>query len=89
VLVQAHRNLQFADESWVVLDHAYLRPALAQVDRFKSAGVGLASLDRLTRGLLIHVPAASAGPVSMTKRWQAQAVLAARAASRRPFSERL
>ena len=29
VLVQAYRNLQFADESWVVLDHTYIRPAIA------------------------------------------------------------
>ena len=39
VLVQAYRNLQFADESWVVLDHAYVRPALAQIGRFTSLGV--------------------------------------------------
>lgn len=89
VLSQAHRNLQFADESWVVLDHACVRPALAQVERFQSAGVGLASLDRLSQGIIIHVPAAASGPVSITKRWQAQAVLAARAVRRRPLSEGL
>lgn len=83
VLVQAYRNLQFADESWVVLDHACVRPALAQLGRFRSTGVGLASVDRLTQGLLVHVSAATSGPVSVTKRWQAQAVLAARTISRR------
>lgn len=45
VLVQAYRNLQFADESWVVLDHHFARPAIAQLDRFRIAGVGLASVD--------------------------------------------
>lgn len=88
VLVQAYRNLQFADESWVVLDHAYVRPALAQIDRFKSAGVGLASIDRHQAGLYVHSPAASVGPMSVAKRWQAQAVLASRVVATRPLSER-
>lgn len=76
-LVQAYRNLQFADESWVVLDHRFSRPAIAQVDRFKASGVGFASIDR-TLGLFIHHTAFSSGPVSLGKRWQAQAVLASR-----------
>lgn len=88
VLVQAYRNLQFADESWVVLDHAYVRPALAQIERFKSAGIGLASVDRRQTGLYVHLSATSAGPMSVTKRWQAQAVLAARVVAKRPLSER-
>lgn len=87
VLVQAYRNLQFADESWVVLDHAYIRPAIAQLDRFKVSGVGLASVDR-AQGLFIHLAAESTGPMSVGKRWQAQAVLAARAIARRPSPER-
>ncbi len=77
VLVQAYRNLQFADESWVVLDNAFIRPALAQLERFKIAGVGLASIDH-GRGLCVHHAAISHGPVSLAKRWQAQAVLASR-----------
>ena len=81
VLVQAYRNLQFADESWVVLDHACIRPALSQLERFKVAGVGLASIDR-NRGLFIHHAATTQGPVSLGKRWQAQAVLASRAMNR-------
>lgn len=87
VLVQAYRNLQFADESWVVLDHAYIRPAIAQLDRFKVSGVGLASVDR-AQGLFIHLAAQNTGPMSVGKRWQAQAVLAARAVARRPSPER-
>lgn len=87
VLVQAFRNLQFADESWVVLDHACVRPALEQLDRFQAAGIGLASIDR-NLGLFIHQAAASVGPMSITKRWQAQAVLAARVVARRAVSER-
>jgi len=89
VLIQAYRNLQFANESWVVLDHAYVRPALAQIELFRSSGVGLASVDRHQAGLLIHLAAAAAGPMSLTKSWQAQAVLAARVVAKRPLSERL
>ena len=85
VLVQAYRNLQFADESWVVLDHTYIRPAIAQLERFKAAGVGLASIDR-NRGLFIHHDAPVQGPVSLGKRWQAQAVLASRVLTRRLVS---
>ncbi len=82
VLVQAFRNLQFADESWVVLDHAFVRPAIAQLDRFRVAGVGLASIER-GQGLFIHHAAATQGPMSPAKRWQAQAVLSSRVIARK------
>lgn len=85
VLVQAYRNLQFADESWVVLDHAFARPAIAQLDRFRVAGVGLASIEH-GRGLFIHHAAATQGPVSPAKRWHAQAVLSSRALTRKIVS---
>lgn len=88
VLVQAYRNLQFADESWVVLDHTYVRPALSQLDSFKAAGVGLASLER-GRGLYIHQAAETIGPMSSAKHWQAQAVLASRVVARRQPLESL
>lgn len=82
VLVQAYRNLQFANESWVVLDHAFARPAIAHLDRFRVAGVGLASVERGT-GLFIHHAADTQGPMSPAKHWQAQAVLSSRVLSRR------
>lgn len=85
VLVQAYRNLQFADESWVVLDNAFIRPALAQLERFKVAGVGLASIDH-QRGLFVHHAAMSQGPMSLGKRWQAQSVLAARVLKKKSMS---
>ena len=81
VLSQAYRNLQFADESWVVLDHTFVRPALSQQARFEAAGVGLASIAR-GRGLILHLAAAHHGPMSVAKRWQAQAALASRAVAR-------
>ena len=82
VLVQAYRNLQFADESWAVLDHACIRPALAQLERFQIAGVGLASIG-YGRGLFVHHAATAQGPVSQGKRWQAQSVLASRILEKR------
>lgn len=85
VLIQAYRNLQFADESWVVLDHTFIRPAIAQLERFKVAGIGLASID-CSYGLYVHHVASTQGPVSQGKRWQAQAVLASRILKRRIVS---
>lgn len=86
VLIQAYRNLQFADESWAVLDHAFVRPAIAQLDRFRIAGVGLASIEQ-GRGLFVHQAAASHGPMSPAKRWQAHAVLSSRVLTRRIASD--
>jgi hypothetical protein len=78
-LVQAYRNRQFADESWVVLDHRFYKPALAQVERFQRSGVGLASVE-VTGNLYIHYHAPASPAISTTKRWHAQAALARRVA---------
>lgn len=80
-LTQAYRNRQFADESWVVLDHRYYKAALAQVERFNRSGVGLASVD-VSGKLYIHTPAISAPAMSLAKHWQAQAALARRVMQR-------
>jgi hypothetical protein len=76
-LVQAYRNRQFADESWVVLDHRFYKPAVAKLERFQRSGVGLASVD-LNNNLYVHYRAPSAPPINSTKRWHAQAALARR-----------
>lgn len=76
-LAQAYRNRQFADESWVVLDHRYQAPAAAQLDRFQRSGVGLASVS-VSGELFIHQAPIPAPPISTTKRWHAQAALARR-----------
>lgn len=75
-IVQAYRNRQFADESWVVLDHRYYKPAAGQIDRFQRSGVGLASVD-VEGNLYIHYQAPSSA-TNQTKRWNAQAALARR-----------
>lgn len=76
-LVQAYRNQQFADESWVVLDHCHHKAAVRNADEFRKAGVGLASVAQ-KQGLFVHVPAAAVGPISTGKRWTAQSALAKR-----------
>jgi len=76
-LIQGYRNRQFADESWVVLDHRCCKAALTNVERFKRSGVGLASID-VGGNLYIHSPAVFAPGVSREKQWQAQAALARR-----------
>lgn len=81
-LVQAYRNLQFADESWVVLDHQHHRPALINVERFARSGVGLASIDSSSK-LIIHSAARREIVYSRIKRWHAQSALAKKAVSNR------
>lgn len=76
-LTQAYRNRQFADESWVVLDHRFYKPAVAQLERFQRSEVSLASVDT-TGNLFLHYVAPSTTPISPTKRWHAQAALARR-----------
>jgi hypothetical protein len=77
-LVQAYRNKQFADESWVVLDHRFCKPALAQLERFQRSGVSLASVD-LAENLYLHYHEPTTPVFNPTKRWHAQAALARRA----------
>lgn len=77
-LIQAYRNRQFADESWVVLDHRFYKSALGQLERFQRSGVGLASVD-VSGSVYIHFHAPSAPAMNETKRWHAQATLARRA----------
>jgi hypothetical protein len=80
-LVQAYRNKQFAEESWVLIDHAYARSALTNATRFAHSGVGLASLDS-SGNLFIHVVSERREPLSRTHEWQCQGALAHRLLTR-------
>jgi hypothetical protein len=76
-LSQAYRNKQFADQSWVVLDHACHISAVRNLEKFLRAGVGLTSLT-VGGELHIHSMAASNLDFSRQKRWAAQAAIARR-----------
>lgn len=73
-LVQAYRNRQFSNESWVVLDHAQLGTDTKLI-QFERSGVGLASINSLGQ-LIVHVPAPVSAPASLGKAWTVQAMLA-------------
>lgn len=74
-LVQAYRYIQFANESWVLIDHATSLSALKHQDHFHVYGVGLASFT--TRGqLFIHVPAVNRSWSNSALAWRTQALLA-------------
>ena len=72
-LVQAYRNRQFANQSWVLLDHARFIGD-ERIDEFRRSGVGLATLS--TGGCLyVHTLATYGAPFSLQRAWHAQATL--------------
>lgn len=74
-LVQAYRYIQFANESWVLIDHGTSSSALRNKEQFQAYGVGLASF--ATNGkLFIHVPAVNRAWSSSALAWRTQALLA-------------
>jgi|SRR5690625_880115 len=44
-LAQSFRYARFANEAYVVLDEAHVKPALAQLHKFRRSGIGLATLN--------------------------------------------
>lgn len=74
-LEQARRYREYAHQSWVLLDKTHIRPALANVDVFKRANVGLAtiSVDGEVERLVFPKEAA---PSSDMARWYVNAKLA-------------
>lgn len=73
-LTQAYRYLEFANESWVVLDHRFVSSALKAAVSFKSSGIGLASFS-LTGELFIHIYARSRTQPVGALAWRTQAIL--------------
>jgi hypothetical protein len=73
-LSQAYRNLQFAHESWVLIDATCHLSSRAK-ETFEARGVGLASLSQQGE-LWIHATARHGSPFSKTKFWRTQAMLA-------------
>ncbi|MDR7307656.1 hypothetical protein [Rhodoferax saidenbachensis] len=74
-LVQAYRYIQFANESWVLIDHGTSSSALRHKEQFQTYGVGLASFT--TGGkLFVHVPAVNRPWSNSALAWRTQALLA-------------
>lgn len=74
-LVQAYRYIQFANESWVLIDNGTSSSALRHQELFQTYGVGLASFT--TSGeLFIHVPAVNRPWSDSALAWRTQALLA-------------
>lgn len=76
-LYQATQHTNYASQSWVVLDHAYLSFARLHIDDFAFRGVGLAALST-TGDLEIVVRPADNIPRMATRFWQANAEIARR-----------
>ncbi len=76
-LSQAYRYLDYANQSWVILDHGRINPALANIKKFQRLNVGLASLAG-TGHIITHFDPFPASPRSPQKVWQANSEIAAR-----------
>lgn len=74
-LSQAYRYREYANFSWVVLDAAFAKPALANLNKFERLNIGLASLGK--GGYFItHYKPKSLQPQSSLRFWQANAQIA-------------
>jgi hypothetical protein len=73
-LVQAYRYLEFAHESWVLLDHNFIGNALREKEMFRSSGVGLASFS-IRGDLYIHIPSRKRKQPENALAWRTQAIL--------------
>jgi hypothetical protein len=73
--LQACRYTQYSHESWVLLDAARSRAAIANLDLFRRTGIGLATFSTAGQ-LYIHYKAEHREPTSEEKFWRAQALLA-------------
>lgn len=76
-LWQAYRYLDFAAQSWVVLDEATAKPAITNVEAFKYLNVGLATTSTKGEVRSIYTPM-SRPPKSTLRFWHANAEIAHR-----------
>ncbi len=74
-LSQAFRYLEYANQSWVVLDKKNINPALENINRFKSLNIGLASINP-DGNVDNHYTPLIYPPRSPLKIWQANAEIA-------------
>ena len=76
-LSQAVRHLDYANQSWVLLDSACLRPAIQNIKEFRRLNVGLASMSSDGNVEYHYVPKIRR-PHSDPRLWQANAIIAFR-----------
>ena len=76
-LSQAYRYLDFANQSWVVLDNSRSKPAIENILKFKRLNVGLASIS-INGKIVIHFRPKLQPPKSLQKFWQANSEIASR-----------
>lgn len=55
-LAQAFRYRAFANLSFVILDNSRINPALANIDKFRRANIGLISVDFVGKHTIHHMP---------------------------------
>lgn len=76
-LRQAYRYLDYACQSWVLLDASSVGPAIAHLNEFARLNIGLASLSTESK-IMIHFVPRSSVPRSGMRFWQANAEIARR-----------
>ena len=74
-LKQAYRYLDFAHQTWVLLDEAHSSGAKKRLDLFSRLNVGLATLSSAKNITVLHAPLKQA-PRSELRFWQANVLLA-------------
>lgn len=74
-LSQAFRYLDYANQSWVVLDKTNIKPALKNIDRFKKLNIGLASISS-DGNVTSHFTSEINPPRNELRFWQANAEIA-------------
>lgn len=73
-LYQAIRYKSFAHYSWVLMDAAFIEPALANLERFEDKEIGLASVSS-NGSFDIHLAASKRKPKSDIYYWEANALI--------------
>lgn len=74
-LSQAYRYLEYANQSWVVMDDRCVKSALSNIQKFKRLNVGLATL-KTDGTIIVHFVPKESSPRSELKFWHANAEIA-------------
>ena len=75
-LKQASRYLDYAHQSWVVLDEYAIKPAQKNIKEFQRLNIGLSSISTNGEFTIYHTPSVQP-PKFLTRFWQANSQIAA------------